>query len=128
MNYQALNAYIEAARDRPFEWGKNDCCTFAFGAIEALTGENRMAEFQYHDKESANRALRETGQGTLYRTMVKKFGRPLHPSRAQRGDIGYRDKMLGVVMGAETVFVGEEGTREGLVTAPTLENRWVFRA
>ena len=33
-----LIAAIEAARDRPFRWGRHDCATFAFDLRRDLTG------------------------------------------------------------------------------------------
>ena len=32
-----LNAFIDAARERPFAWGTWDCCTFAAAAVETVT-------------------------------------------------------------------------------------------
>lgn len=132
MNYEALMAYVEAVRDRPFEWGKHDCCCFAAGAVEAMTGQNPMAEFlgTYSDQESARAALREIGSGTLYHTLLSKFGRPLHPSRARRGDIAYAvhdGPTLGICLGQDCAFVGQEGGREGLVMLPTLNIKRIFR-
>ncbi len=125
-------AYIEAVRDRPFEWGRHDCCCFAAGAVQAMTGRNPMAEFlgAYSDRESARLALREIGAGTLYHTMLTKFGRPLHPSRARRGDIAYavhEGPTLGICLGQECAFVGEQGQQKGLVMIPTLKTRRIFR-
>lgn len=131
MSYQSLNAYVESVRDRPFEWGSWDCCRFAAGAVEAMTGENPMAEFlgAYSDKSSAQAALREIGAGTLYHTLLKKFGRPRHPSRAQRGDIAYAvhdGPTLGVCLGQDCAFVGQQGQLEGLIMIPTLKTRRIF--
>lgn len=131
MNYEALSAYIEAVRERPFEWGSWDCCHFAAGAVEAMTGENPMLEFlgSYSDEKSARAALKKLGAGTLYHTLLTKFGRPRHPSRAQRGDIAYAvhaGPTLGVCLGQDCAFVGEHGQQKGLVMIPTLSIQRIF--
>lgn len=132
MNYQALMAYIEAVRSHPFEWGEHDCCQFAAGAVEAMTGQNPMKEFigRYSDVETARAALREIGAGTLYHTMLTKFGAPLHPAMGRRGDIAYAihdGPTLGVCLGADCAFVGEQGNQKGLVMIPTLDTKRIFR-
>jgi hypothetical protein len=33
-----LSAYLDARAQEPFTWGTHDCCLFAAGAIEAITG------------------------------------------------------------------------------------------
>jgi hypothetical protein len=132
MNDQALMAYLEAVRDRPFEWGAHDCCRFAAGAVEAMTGSNPMAEFlgTYSDRDSARAALTKIGAGTLYHTLLAKFGRSLHPSRAQRGDIAYavhEGPTLGICLGQDCAFVGQQGQQKGLVMFPTLTVQRIFR-
>lgn len=131
MSYEALSAYIEAVRDRPFKWGSWDCCHFVAGAVEAMTGENPMLEFlgSYSDEKSARAALKEIGAGTLYHTLLTKFGRPRHPSRARRGDIAYAihaGPTLGVCLGQDCAFVGEQGPTPGLVMMPTLSIKRIF--
>ena len=116
-----MNEAIEAVRDKPFVWGKHDCCLFAADVVKAMTGEDPMTEFrgQYKDQESALRALKEIGSGNLYQTMRRKFGNPRRP---RRGYVVYYNKpmpALGICIGQNCVFVGQEGTKEGLVTLPT---------
>ena len=74
-----LNEYIVSTRDKKFRYGRHDCTTFISGAVKAMTGVDPMAEFRgkYASKESANVALKEIGSGNLYRTLVKKLGKPV---------------------------------------------------
>lgn len=39
-----LEAYLDAARQMPFEWGRTDCLHFALGVVHALTGRDVVAE------------------------------------------------------------------------------------
>lgn len=111
-----LTAYLEPLRALPFAWGQHDCCTFASGAVEAMTGVDPMPEFRgkYRSATTSLRALRRIGAGDLPRTLDAKF-RTVAPSLAQRGDIVMHDGLLGICLGPVIVAVGRENEREGLV-------------
>lgn len=126
---QRLAAYLEPLRDRRFRWGKHDCCTFAAGAVKAMTGEDVMPEFrgEYSDEASAEEALRAIGNGTLIRTMNAKFER-VPVGHAHRGDIVMvAGGGLGIAMGEVALQVGEAGTREGLIKRPRAEWKKAWR-
>lgn len=99
---------------------QDDCCTFAGGAVLALTGVDAMAEFRgrYRTAAGAARALRRYGAGTLPATLDTKF-EPIPPAFARRGDLALVDGAVGVVIGADAVLIGREEAgeeaREGLV-------------
>lgn len=124
---KSLGAYIEAARDRPFEWGQHDCILFAAAAVEAMAGVDIAADYrgQYADKAGAAAILKAKGRGTLLRTLDATLNRR-KPSRARRGDLVWFNGAVGVCMGATGLFVGEERLaeaagavmREGLITIP----------
>jgi hypothetical protein len=118
-----LAAYLEPLRDRPFQWGRHDCCTFAAGAVRAMTGKATMAEFRgkYRDEAGAAEALKTTGAGTLISTMNSKFKR-VAPGHAHRGDIVMVDGNLGISFGEVSLHVGAEGERQGLIRHPRA--RW----
>lgn len=106
----ALSEYIDSKRDAPFEYGVNDCCMFAAGAVLAMTGEDPMSEFRgkYRSLAGAVRALKEIGQGDLEATIDAKF--PVVPvGVAQRGDLAYFDNSIGVIMGGWAWFVSDDG-------------------
>lgn len=105
-----LSSYIASKRHEPFAYGRNDCCYFCFGAVEAITGEDRMSEFRgkYRTLAGSLRALRDIGAGDLESTMDAKF--PEIPvSSSQRGDIAFYDGALGVVDGSFAWFVSDDG-------------------
>lgn len=96
-----LNEYI-ASLNPPangVEYGRLDCCTFVADWVLILTGEDPMAEYRgrYATEAEAFALLTEI-DGTLYRALRKRFGNPVHPLKAQRGDIAYRkdDQAVGI--------------------------------
>ena len=119
-----LAAFLEPVRALPFAWGRHDCCTFAAGAVEAMTGEDAMAEFRGHYRTARGsvRALRRYGAGALEPTLTAKFGEPLPPALAQRGDVIMADGALGISLGGFALMVGSEEGREGLIRVPMA--RW----
>jgi hypothetical protein len=105
-----LSAYVTAKRDEPFAWGVNDCCLFAAGAVEAVTGDDPMLEFRghYSNEFGAARALVEIGAGTLEATLDGKFPE-IGKALAQRGDLAFHEGAVGVVMGDFAWFVSDDG-------------------
>lgn len=107
---EELSDYIASKRDEPFEYGVNDCCMFAAGAVEAMTGENPMEEFvgSYKTLAGSVRALKNIGEGSLEATLDTKFDE-VEIGRAQRGDLAFFDGSVGVVLGGFAYFVTDEG-------------------
>lgn len=111
-----LGAYLEPLHAAPFAWGQHDCCTFAAGAVAAMTGVDPMPEFrgQYRSVAGSVRALQRLGAGTLAATLDGKFD-VVPASLAQRGDIVMSHGLLGVCLGTHLIAVGSEGERDGLI-------------
>jgi hypothetical protein len=120
-----LNEYILAVRERPFAYGNYDCCIFVAGAIEAMTGADPMAEYrgQYDSVETGKAALRTLGQGTLLKTLYRKFGKPLPGAHGRKGDIAWYNGAVGLVLGRVAMFVGAGG----FVLVPLSRLTRVFR-
>jgi len=106
----ALSEYITTKRDEPFEYGLNDCCLFAAGAVDAITGQDPMSEFrgQYDSLKGSVNALKEIGAGSLEATLDGKFSE-VGIGHAQRGDLAFVDGSVGVVMGGFAYFVSDDG-------------------
>ena len=111
-----LAAFFEQHRARVFAWGSWDCCHFAAGSVEAMTGVDPMPEFRgkYRTAAGAARALKRHGAGTLSGTLDRKFT-AVPAALARRGDIIMSDGLLGLCWGAFLIAVGSDGDREGLI-------------
>lgn len=122
-----LNKYITANRDNQWEMGVHDCCTFAAGAVKAITGEDHMKEFRgkYNTPENSDEALTTIGDGDLYRTLAKKFGKPVHGAMGQKGDVAFHEGCCGIVIGKYGMFIGEHAPGYALI--PINQLRRAFR-
>lgn len=106
----ALSDYMDIKRHEPFEYGVNDCCMFAAGAVEAITGEDPIPEFRgkYDSLKTSLQVIKDIGAGTLEATMDGKFPE-VEIGHAQRGDLAFFDGSVGVVMGGFAYFVSDDG-------------------
>ena len=107
----ALSDWIAQAQSRAFKWGQWDCCVWAAGAVEAMTGDDPMAAFRgkYKGPKSADTALASIGAGTLVATLDGMFER-IHPAFARTGDLVMFDGNVGVVdMTGAGLFVADAG-------------------
>lgn len=115
-----LNEYMLEAQERyrkhGFGYGTFDCCVFVADWIEICTGEDPLLDYRdlYTTKDEALALLKER-EGTLYHALISRFGTPVHPAKAQRGDIAYRRKeqALGIycTAGAQmrALFLADDG-------------------
>lgn len=123
-----LAAYIERVRRAPFAWSTHDCCMFAAGAVEAVTGADPAAELRgtYGDLAGGMTALGRAGFAGPVDMARALFDR-VPPALAQVGDVAVVDTpegpALGVVQGPSIFVVGPEGLR----TVDLLAARLAFR-
>lgn len=105
-----LSDYVISKKREPFEYGVNDCCLFASGAVEAVTGENPIPEFigAYDSLKTSIKALKTIGAGTLEKTMDAKFSE-IPIGYAQTGDLAFHDGSIGVIIDADALFVSDGG-------------------
>lgn len=108
---EKLAAYVAARGNQRFEWGKGkqDCCSFAAGAVLAMTGRDVMADIpDYADAAEADLVIGEHGLAAL---LDARFERRRSPGLMQRGDVclveieGRQSVM--VCVGAEIVGAGK---------------------
>lgn len=98
---------VEAARPRAFAWGQHDCVTFTAECVTAITGTDPLADLP--PWSSATGAMRTIeAVGGLEAALTERFGDPIAPAFAQRGDLGLleadRSPITGVTL---AVCVGE---------------------
>ena len=110
---ERLDAYVESRRLEPFAFGSHDCCQFAAGAVEAITGENPADRWHYADETEALQLL--DLHGGVEGLVTIALGDPVHPSRAHRGDVVLAEfetgATAGICLGNECVFPVELGLR-----------------
>lgn len=108
---EKLAEFIETRRETAFAWGSHDCCQFAAGAVEAVTGTNPAAAWTYANEAEAQALI--AAAGSLEALVTQAMGEPVHPSRAGRGDVVLAElengPTVGVCVGRECVFPAETG-------------------
>ena len=108
-------AYMRARADLPFAWGSNDCCLFAAGSVEALTGIECASRFGRYD--SAMGAARKVEQfGGLMGLATAVLGPHCPPVMAAVGDVvlvenAGRD-LLGVCNGTSCLLYTSPSPRD----------------
>lgn len=112
-----LTTYLASLDNRPFDWASFNCCHFAAGWVESVTGRNPMAELDVTpDLRSARRLIQSLG-GTLADAWTKQLGRePLAtPNLAQVGDVvllklpGDAGNAVGICAGGVVAVATTEG-------------------
>jgi hypothetical protein len=92
-----LDRYIAENRDKPFSYDQNeglDCCTFTWGAIEAMTGIAIGARFRgtYTTRRGSLEAMKNyCGRASLRASILKLMDeyafKKIPAAFAQRGDV-----------------------------------------
>lgn len=117
---ERLGEYLAANNNAVFKYGKLDCALFAAGAVKAMTGADPARGFRgkYRSQASSIRAIRAAGFDSLAAVMDSKF-QDIPTAFAQRGDLVMDGAdSLGVCIGRDALFVGEEAGDAGLVRLP----------
>jgi hypothetical protein len=126
-----LRDLIEAARDRPFEYGVHDCSTFAMLELpKALSGEEFRGRIgvEWADEKEAMALLDDRG---LEYYVTRAFGEPVQGwRRGRRGDIAMVNPspltgnlpLLAVIVGAVAAVPAPDGL--AFVKADRLEKVW----
>ena len=94
-----------------FEWGTNDCCMFAVGAVKAITGVDYGAGYRYKTEKGAAKVLAKAGGVEAIAT--KCLGESISPLYAQRGDVvsfeSGKGLALGICVGDKIAAMRENG-------------------
>lgn len=119
-----LAAFIEERRHVPFEWGRNDCVTFAADAVLCLTGHDVLASLRgtwATEQQALQLAARMGGLPWAVRQLL---GRPSNtPRRAARGAVVCA-RMLGLpIMGVHLGAFWCAPGAQGLEFRPAAEER-----
>lgn len=125
-----LSCLIHSARERAFSWGDHDCLAWAAATVEAQCGVDDLADLRprrYKTAKGAALWLRRNGVERTEELTDRLWGPRQHVSRAKLGDVvagrlgdPELGLSLGLCYGRNSLFVGVEGGRHGLVTLDTL--------
>lgn len=112
---QRLASVVADHAGKPFSWGNRDCATLFSRAVEAVTGENPASGMApWFSEKSARRSLSLAGFDSVQHLVMARFT-IIHPSEAQRGDIGYCagevDPLAcpSIIVGSEVVAMTPDG-------------------
>lgn len=109
-----LAAFLAQRQALPFAWGSHDCCMFAAGAVNAITGHDYSAGYAYASAEEAASLLEREGDLAAFATRC--LGEPIAPALAAVGDVvlvaNDGRQLLAVCNGTSALAPG----RLGLVT------------
>jgi hypothetical protein len=98
---EQLHRLIRARWDTPFQWGVNDCGTFAADVVLAMTGVDIAADVRltYYDEDHARDALRSAALRTLPSGSAPASLRPrtMHPQFNGRMFIPRGPQQAGVI-------------------------------
>lgn len=110
---ERLEKYIAEREKARFAWGVHDCCRFAAGAVEAMTGADLMADLPaYSSAEEADLVLGDVGLIALVDARLPRREK----GEARRGDValvgteaGEKGDALFIVEGNTIVGAGARG-------------------
>lgn len=104
-------AYIDASRTAAFAWGVHDCCLFAAGAVDVLTGSTLAAQLRLCYTDEASALAYIASFGSLEAAVSSWLGPSRAPNFAGPGDIVIANLELGptigVCLGSNCAFSGE---------------------
>ena len=83
-----LHETIEAAAQKPFDYGAYNCGLFAAECIDAMTGEARAAELRSQFTDEASAKAFVGAAGGIEGAVTARLGFPFQTwGRARRGDV-----------------------------------------
>ena len=100
---QNLADFLDENANKPFEWGKWDCCKFSDSAIKAMTGDTVIPKsLKWNNEEEAKKAIKSYGVSTLLKAMIKAC----KAKKLKEVDLAYVRKGDLVVYKEESQLVG----------------------
>lgn len=119
---KALMEYVEAQRDKPFEWAQHDCVSFMRGAVQAQLGEDIFKGIipSYKTLKAGKTAYgRMIKKGQNYQTVLNSALVPCELLIPPRGSVVAKQTedsasavfgaALGIVVSRFAAFVGQNG-------------------
>lgn len=85
---ERLITFLEDRRGIPFQWGRNDCVTFAADGVQAITGFDALGPLRGSWTSEREASLRLLARGGITNAVRSVLGMEMDsPALAQRGDV-----------------------------------------
>jgi len=120
-----LQQVIQRYANEPFQWGVNDCCTFAAKVVLAFTGEDPLRFVpEYHDEVSA--ASTVASLGGLEAFLDRLFG----DGCSQPAPMSVGDIVLCRMQGIDYcgVWMGEDAIIKGKLQVVRVPRKTIYRS
>jgi len=108
-----LREVVRFHESEPFQYGQNDCVLFAARCIDAMTDSDWVGfvKARCHDEATAKAYIES--EGSIEAGVTQRFGEPVLPLAARRGDLCLIETPygpgLGICLGTEVATPGEKG-------------------
>jgi hypothetical protein len=114
---QNLADFLDENANKPFEWGKWDCCIFSDSAVESMTGERVIPKsLKWKNEKDAKKTIKGYGGSTLLKATIKackdKGLKTIEIPYVKKGDIVvYKEEsyLLGISTGHNIVSPSGDG-------------------
>ena len=112
-----FNEFVESNMNKPFAWGKWDCCIFANACIKSMTGKDVIPKsLKWKDEKTAMQSIEDYGK-TLVKSVAKACKqaklKEINKNFVSTGDLvvfqGDKTQITGVSDGFKIVAVTEDG-------------------
>lgn len=123
-----LREAVQRHLAQPFVPGVSDCATLFADAVLAMTGFDPIADGRdYATLQDALRNIRRAGHRTMADLVAARF-REIHPSEAQRGDLGMlADAEIGAIT-SPLVMLGADAATKSLAGPVIVSRGLIVRA
>ena len=108
--------FVRENKDKPFVWGKWDCCIFANACIKAMTGQNLIpSTLKWKNEETAMKAIKDYGKtlnGAVTKACKAKKLQEVKPAFITTGDlVVFKEKseLVGISDGFNILAPSEDG-------------------
>lgn len=119
---QILREFLRTAEQRPFRYGRHDCCTVAAGWIVRMGGRDVLANRRYGSMREGLSIAHAEGHDNHLPWLAEACDR-IAPLAARAGDLavcveGHGLPAVGIVRpgGEDALFVGPSGPRVAVIT------------
>lgn len=123
-----LRETVQRHVDQPFVPGVSDCATLFADAVLAMTGHDPIADGRdYGTLQDALRNIRRAGHKTMAELIAARFP-AIHPSEAQRGDLGLLADPENGAITSPLVILGSDAVTKSMAGPVIVSRGLIVRA